>query len=49
MFGSDSPFMPLETTLRDHKTFFMRHGISLEDQELMLGDAARKLFPFLNR
>jgi predicted TIM-barrel fold metal-dependent hydrolase len=47
MFGSDSPFMALETALRDHQEFFKRHGISPEDQALVLGGAAHRVFPFL--
>jgi predicted TIM-barrel fold metal-dependent hydrolase len=49
MFGSDAPFVPLDAALRDHRTFFKRHGISTEDQALVLGDTARNVLPFLNR
>jgi predicted TIM-barrel fold metal-dependent hydrolase len=47
LFGSDAPFLPLDTALRDHADFFARHGFTRAEQLLILGDAAHALFPFL--
>lgn len=47
-FGSDAPFVPTATALRDHEAFFDRHGFAEGDRRLILGDAARAVFPFLS-
>lgn len=49
MFGSDAPFLTARVALRDHAVFFEKHGFTAEEQSLVLGDAARAVFPFLSQ
>jgi predicted TIM-barrel fold metal-dependent hydrolase len=49
MFGSDAPFIPSKVALRDHLVFFNKYGLTTEEQALVLGNAARAVFPFLSQ
>lgn len=44
MFGSDHPFMPLDTAIASHLSFFERHHISKADQEMIMGETAGRVF-----
>jgi len=44
MFGSDYPFIPMDTAIREHGDFFTRHSFEAADRNMILDGTARSIF-----